>query len=256
MFSARASMAPFIDRFAFAAGDYASFRPHYPAALVAWLRQRLPAARRVWDCGTGSGQAAVALASAFPQVVASDPSLSQLAHAEGADRVAYVAMTAEQSALRDGSIDLVTVAQALHWFDRTAFFAEVKRVLAPGGLLAVWSYGVCSIEPSLDEVLHHFHDVTVGPYWSPARRLVESGYAGIEFPFNEERVPAFPMVASWSLAQLGGYLSTWSAVGKYREVTGSDPMPAVMQALAERWGEPGQRRQIQWPLYLRVGTPR
>lgn len=249
-------MSPFVDRFAFAAGDYASYRPHYPDAMFDWFRQRLPNASWVWDCGTGSGQAAGALASRFPHVVASDPSLNQLAHAERADCLSYVAMTAEMCALADSSIDLVTVAQALHWFDRDAFFDEVKRVLAPGGLIAVWSYGLGSIDPAVDEVLDHFHNVTVGPYWSPARRLVESGYAGIEFPFDEEQGPDIPMQASWTLGQLGGYLSTWSAVGRYRAVTGHDPMPGVMKALSERWGAPDLVRRITWPLRLRVGSPR
>lgn len=249
-------MAPFIDRFAFAAGDYATYRPHYPDALFAWLQRRLPGARLVWDCGTGSGQAAVALASRFPHVVASDPSFAQLAHAGRANRLSYVSMTAERGAIPDRSVDLVTVAQALHWFDRDAFFREVKRVLAPGGVLAVWSYGLCSIAPTVDELLRHFHDVTVGPYWSPARRLVESGYAGIDFPFQEEQTPDIPMQATWTLAQLGGYLSTWSAVGRYRHVTGEDPLPLVMRALAERWGTPDVARRIRWPLRLRVGSPR
>ena len=249
-------MSPFIDRFAFAAGDYAAYRPRYPDPLFDWLRQRLPNASWVWDCGTGSGQAALALASRFPNVLATDPSMAQLAHAEPAERLSYVAMTAESCAVRDHSINLVTVAQALHWFDRVAFFNEAKRVLAPGGLLAVWSYGLGSIAPGLDELLRHFHDVTVGPYWSPARWLVESGYAGIEFPFEEEATPDILMQASWTLPQLGGYLSTWSAVGKYREVTGQDPLPTVLRALAERWGAPHVARQVRWPLRLRVGSPR
>jgi len=249
-------MSPFVDRFAFASGEYASYRPHYPDALFDWLRRRLPNANWVWDCGTGSGQAAGALASTFPHIVASDPSISQLAHAERTERLSYVAMTAETCALADGSIDLVTVAQALHWFDRDAFFDEVKRVLVADGLLAVWSYGLGSIEPGVDEVLRHFHDVTVGPFWSPARRLVESGYAGIAFPFNEEKAPEMRMQASWTLEQLGGYLSTWSAVGKCRAVTGIDPLPALMRALTERWGAPQVARRITWPLRLRVGSPR
>jgi SAM-dependent methyltransferase len=249
-------MPPFVDRFAFAAGNYASYRPRYPDALFEWLFEQLPTAQRVWDCGTGSGQAAVALASRFPHVVATDPSLAQLACAEGADRLDYAAMAAEKCAIQDRSVDLITVAQALHWFDRDAFFGEVKRVLRPDGLLAIWSYGLCEIDPALDEVLRHFHDVTVGPYWSPARRLVESGYAGIELPFNEVSAPDFPMQASWTLAQLGGYLATWSAVGQYRSATREDPVPAVMRVLGERWGGPETAREVRWPLRLRVGSPR
>jgi len=128
-------------------------------------------------------------------------------------------------------------------------------VLVPGGLLAVWSYGLSTIEPAVDEVLRRFHDVELGAYWSPERKLVERGYEGITFPFVEERVPAFAMQATWTLPQLGGYLSTWSAVGKYRKVTGRDPIPAVMRTLADRWGEPAQARLVTWPLTLRVGSP-
>lgn len=249
-------MPSFDDRFAFAAGAYATYRPRYPAALFDWLRGRLPQGRRVWDCGTGSGQAAAALAERFELVVATDPSLAQLAHADRANAPRYAAMTAEDCALASGSIDLVTVAQALHWFDRASFFNEVHRVLAPGGLLAIWSYGIPSVEPRIDEVLRRFHDVEVGPYWSPARRLVESGYEGIELPVVEEKVPRFSMHASWTLAQLGGYLSTWSAVGKYRAETGRDPLPDAMHALAARWGQASAERVIRWPLTLRVGSPR
>ncbi len=248
-------MSSFQDRFAFTAGDYATYRPRYPAELFAWLRLRTPWARRVWDCGTGSGQAATALAEQFELVVATDPSLTQLVHAEGAGTVLYAASTAEAAPLRNGCIDLVTVAQALHWFERESFFNEVRRVLAPGGVLAIWSYGIPSIDPAVDGILRHLHDVELGAYWSPERQMVERGYEGIALPFVAERVPAFPMRATWTLPQLGGYLSTWSAVGKYRQVTGVNPIPAVLRALADRWGAPEAERVIEWPLTLRVGSP-
>jgi len=249
-------MSSFDDRFAFAAGAYATYRPRYPAALFDWLRRRLPDARRVWDCGTGNGQAASSLAERFELVVATDASLAQLAHADHANTPRYVAMTAEACALRIHSLDLVTVAQALHWFHRGAFFDEVRRVLAPGGLIAIWSYGIPTVGPAIDDVLRHFHDVEVGPFWSPARRLVESGYRGVELPFIEEPTPLFEMEASWTLAQLGGYLSTWSAVGKYRAMNARDPVPQVMHALGERWGGLESVRPVRWPLTLRVGSSR
>jgi SAM-dependent methyltransferase len=248
-------MPAFQDRFAFAAGEYATYRPHYPGELFAWLRQRTPSARRVWDCGTGSGQAAMALAARFELVVATDPSLTQLIHAARDGAVQYAASTAEAAPLRRGSIDLVTVAQALHWFDRAAFFNEARRVLVPGGLLAIWSYGIPTIAPAIDEVLRRFHDVELGAYWSPERRLVERGYEGISLPFVEEPAPRFSMQATWSLPQLGGYLSTWSAVGKYRQVTGADPIPGIMRALAKCWEDHANTRLVDWPLILRVGSP-
>ena len=193
-------MPSFEDRFAFAAGAYATYRPRYPTALFDWLRHRLPGAGRVWDCGTGSGQAADSLAAHFDLVVATDASLAQLVHASRTNAPCYVAMTAERCALGNRSMDLVTVAQALHWFDRAAFFDEVHRVLVPGGLLAIWSYGLATVSPAIDAVLRHFHDVKVGPYWSPERQLVESGYNGVELPFVEEPVPSFAMQATWTLA--------------------------------------------------------
>src|SRR6476661_897619 len=162
-------MPAFRDHFAFAASSYASYRPRYPAALFAWLASATRGHELAWDCGTGSGQAAIGLAAHYEAVVATDPSVSQLSSAEGARGVEYVAMSAEASALRAESMDLVTVAQALHWFDREGFFAEVDRVLRPGGLLAVWSYGLLAIEPAIDARLHHFYSNTVGPYWPSER---------------------------------------------------------------------------------------
>ena len=248
-------MPSFEDRFAFAARAYASYRPRYPSALFDWLRRRVPGARRVWDCATGSGQAAAALAARFDVVIATDASLAQLAHADRVNAPLYMATTAEHCAIATRSMDLVTVAQALHWFDREAFFAEVRRVLASGGLLAIWSYGLPTVTPAIDAVLRHFHDVEVGPFWSPDRRLVEGGYEGIALPFKEEPTPPFAMQAAWTLEQLVGYLSTWSAVGRYRTVTGSDPVPRIMRALAECWGMPDEARVVSWPLTLRVGAP-
>ena len=244
-------MPAFRDHFAFAASSYASFRPRYPAALFAWLTSQTRGHERAWDCGTGSGQAAVGLAAHYGAVVASDPSLSQLSSAEHARGVEYVAMSAEASALRAESVDLVTVAQALHWFDREGFFAEVDRVLRPGGVLAVWSYGLLTIEPAIDARLHHFYSDTVGPYWPSERALVDTGYAGIALPYPELVTPRVAMEASWTMAEVLGFLSTWSAVGRYRMVERADPIHELSNDLASVWG-PKERRQVRWPLTLRA----
>ena len=248
-------MPAFRDHFAFAASSYASFRPRYPAALFAWLASQTRGHERAWDCGTGSGQAAVGLAAHYGAVVASDPSLSQLSSAEHANGVEYVAMSAEASALRAESMDLVTVAQALHWFDREGFFAEVDRVLRPGGLLAVWSYGLLAIEPAIDARLHHFYSNTVGPYWPSERALVDTGYAGIALPHPELPTPRIAMEASWTLAQVLGFLSTWSAVGRYRAAEKADPLPELSHDLASVWGTE-ERRQVRWPLTVRAARKR
>jgi ubiquinone/menaquinone biosynthesis C-methylase UbiE len=249
-------MPAFADHFSNTAASYASFRPHYPQALFAWLAQRAPARRRAWDCGTGNGQAAVALAAYFAEVIASDPSVPQLSHAEHARGVSYVAMTAERAALADHSVEIVTVAQALHWFDLASFYREVERVLSPGGAVAVWSYNKVTVAPGMDELITRFHDETVGPYWPAGRAMVNSGYAGIEFPFEEEAPPTFEMNVEWTFSQFGGYLSTWSAVSRYRAARGDDPVPAFMESLAPHWGDANASRTVRWPLVVRLGRPR
>jgi SAM-dependent methyltransferase len=244
-------MANFRDLFAFASGAYASHRPEYPAELFQWLGAGTSHRERAWDCATGSGQAAVALADHFEHVVATDASIVQLTSARRIPGVSYVATAAESTALAADSMDLATVAQALHWFDRPRFFAEVDRVLRPGGLLAVWSYGMITVAPAIDAVLRRFYEEELGPYWPAERALVESGYDGIVLPFPEEPTPHFVMETRWSLAQLGGYLSTWSAVGRYAAAVGADPMPAAMEALERVWCSDDPRR-IGWPLVVRV----
>src|SRR2546430_1609344 len=150
-------MSTFSDYFSESAALYALHRPRYPAALFHWLSQQAPARTRAWDCGTGNGQAAAGLAEHFAEVMATDPSHGQLAHAARMTRVHYASMTAEESALRDASVHLVTVAQALHWFDPPRFYAEVKRVLVPGGVLAVWTYGLLSIDPRIYPLVSAFY---------------------------------------------------------------------------------------------------
>jgi SAM-dependent methyltransferase len=243
-------MPAFHDYFGAAARSYASYRPHYPAALFDWLCAITAGRERAWDCGTGNGQAAVALASRFAEVVASDPSVDQLANATPASALAYVAMTAEQAALRARCADLVTVAQALHWFDRPRFFAEVDRVLRPGGTLAIWSYGLLTIDSTIDRHVHHLYRAVLGPYWPSERSLVDSGYAGIALPYAELARPEIAMEAEWSLAELGGYLSSWSAVGRYRARLGTDPLPAFLRDVADAWGT--ATRRIRWPLIVRA----
>jgi SAM-dependent methyltransferase len=246
-------MPAFTDHFAFAADSYRSFRPRYPAALFDWIASFTPGHDRAWDCGTGSGQAAVALAERYGEVMATDPSMAQLASAERAAGVSYLAMTAERGAFAARSMDVVTAAQALHWFDCRAFFPEVDRVLRPGGVLAVWSYGLLTIDPKIDALLRPFYVETLGPYWPAERALVDSGYAGIELPYPEIAAPAFTMEATWSLSQLAGYLSTWSAVGRYRTTLGADPLSPLMPGVAAVWGAPEELRRVRWPLVARLG---
>jgi len=244
---------PFADHFSQIAASYAVYRPHYPAALFDWLASITPDRERAWDCATGSGQAAVALSRQFSHVVATDPSMAQIANAERARNVHYAAMTAERPAIARGAVALVTVAQALHWLDRQAFYSEARRVLVPRGVIAVWTYGPCDLgDPSLDAAMRRFHDETVGPYWPAERALVVSGLAEVAFPFDELRAPPFAMETEWTLAQLVGYLSTWSAVQRARS-QGHDPIPAIVDELRPGWRSDDAVRRVAWPLSMRVG---
>ena len=242
------------DHFSPIAQTYAQARPHYPAALFEWLAGLCRHHDRAWDCGAGSGQASVALAGHFKTVIATDSSAAQIAQAVAHPAVDYRVAAAESSGLADASADLVTVAQALHWFDFARFFDEVRRVLRPGGVMAAWSYGIVHIEgEAVDALALAFYHDEVGPYWPPERRHVEDGYRSIPFPFEAIEAPAFSMVLDWTLDELLAYFRSWSATARYQRDRGVDPVAALAQQLAGVWGDPQARRRVQWPLSVRAG---
>lgn len=242
------------DHFSRVAPAYASCRPGYPDELFDYLAGLVSRRELAWDCAAGSGQATIPLAQRFNRVIATDLSASMLQQAPRHSAVEYRVASAEASGLGNATTDLVTVAQALHWFNSEAFYAEAARVLVPGGVLAVWTYGAQSLdEPALDSVLRRFYADIVGPYWAPERRHVESGYRTLSFPFTELEPPVLAMQELWSLAQLLGYVGTWSATQRFREAVGQDPIDQLERELARHWGEPSASRRIQWPLKLRVG---
>lgn len=241
------------DQFSRVSREYRVFRPSYPSSLFTWLASVSPARRLAWDCGTGTGQATRALVEYFDRVVATDASRGQLAESIVAGRVLRCCCTAESAAVAPTSVDLVTVAQAIHWFDRGRFFREAFRVLVPGGILAVWTYGsvTTDCEPITD-LLREFEFETVGRWWPPGRVLVNTGYRDLELPGVQMEVPTFRMSVEWTLEQVLGYLGTWSAVLRLRAATGRDPLPPLRRKLAEPWGEAGRRREVSWPLTVRV----
>ncbi len=247
-------MSGFKDHFSGVASGYARFRPVYPAALFGWLAEAAPGREAAWDCATGSGQAAVGVAEHFARVVGTDASAEQVAHAQPHPRVEYRVAPAEASGLPDGSADLVTVAQALHWFDVPAFFREARRVLRPGGLVAVWTYGNPVLaDPGPGALLDAFTEETIGPFWPPERRLILDGYASLDFPFAEVAPPPFPLEADLTLDALLGLLRTWSAVPGYVRAHGHDPVDAFADALRDPWGDPATPRRVRWPLAMRAG---
>lgn len=243
----------FKDHFSGHASDYARFRPRYPDALFEYLASIAPSRQCTWDCATGNGQAAVALAPHFARVIATDASAQQIQNAVPHERVEYRVAPAEKSGLADASADLVTIAQALHWFDIPAFFEEAQRVLRPNGIVAVWAYNLMTLSPEIDPLVLHFYRDTTGPFWPPERDIVEAGYQTIEFPFDEVTTPKFQMETHWTLEQVLGYLRTWSATQKFIAARGFDPLSSLGEEIAKLWKDVAAPRLVGWPLSMRVG---
>lgn len=244
---------PFKDHFSGHASDYRAFRPAYPPGLFGWLADAAPGHDLVWDCGTGSGQAAVALADHFARVIATDASGEQVANTEPHPRVEYAVAPAERSPLADASADLVTVAQAAHWFDLDRFYAEVRRVTRPGGLVALWTYDLHSVDPAVDVVLDRLQNEFVGSYWPPERVLVDAGYKTLPFPFPEVTAPPFELTANWDLVRMTGYMNTWSATKGFIKANGFNPLDRLAADLNAAWGDPATVRTVRWAFYLNVG---
>jgi SAM-dependent methyltransferase len=243
------------DYFSTQAKTYAAFRPTYPRELFAFVASIAPRRTLAWDCATGSGQAAVALAEDFDRVIATDMSAEQLRNARPHPNIEYRVATAEHSGLSDHTADAVTVAQALHWFQVDRFYAEARRVLVPGGVLVIWSYNDAEIpgDPVLDALLQRYNTETVGPYWPPERQLVRDGYRTLPFPFDRIAAPDVTLEREWTLAEVAGYCRSWSATVRYAAERGTDPVIALEASLAERWGDGTTRWLIRWPLVVLAG---
>ena len=207
-----------------------------------------------WDCACVNGQATVDLATHFTNVLGTDASSEQISAAQSRPNIEYRVAPAENSGLAGNSADLVTVAQALHWLPLDEFYAEVRRVLKPNGVLAVWSYGAAQIEgDAVDELAQDFHYNRIGPYWPPGREHVEEGYRSLPFPFPEISTPKFEMTVRWNLQQLIGYFSSWSGTKRYTEALGKSPLPQLEAEMLTAWGDPDVLRTVRWPLILRCG---
>ncbi len=242
----------FKDHFSKQAAGYAKFRPRYPQKLFDYLRSIAPSRQLAWDCGTGNGQAAVGLASLFDRVIATDASEKQIANAQSHKIVEYRVAPAENSGIESKTLDLIMVAQALHWFDLDRFYAEARRVLKSDGVLAASAYNLLHVEPAIDEVVNRYYYEVVGPFWPAERKLVEQ-FADLPFPFHKVDAPKFEMTAQWNLDHLLGYLQTWSSTQRFIAANKRDPLEAIADDLRAAWGDPGQMRKVVWPLILRVG---
>ncbi len=250
-------MADFPDHFSGVASKYAAYRPGYPAPLFDWLAEVAPRNNLVWDCACGSGQASLPLASRFDLVVATDASSAQIGSATPIGNIQFVVARAEQAPLAGGAAALVTVAQALHWFADQAFYAEVRRVVGPGGVIAAWTYGLPQVRAGdVDRVLLHFIDQVLGQFWPDEIRHVLDGYTTIEFPFDEIDVPQFEISERWTLARFLGFVRTWSGVGRFIEMNGGDPVALLQDELEPLWRSSDGTLAISWRLKARAGRIR
>lgn len=246
------SATRFSDHFSAVAAQYASARPEYPQLLFAWIAGIASARGRVWEAGCGSGQASCGLAGVFDEVFATDPSASQVAQAGVVDHVRFAVEPAERCSLPDASVDAICVAQALHWFDRGAFFAECKRVLKPGGVFVAWGYQDIEVPAPLREAVDAFA-ARIRDAWPAERFLVDRAYADIAFPFeavDTANLPVHEIVADWPLMRLLEYFSSYSAVKRYREAHSIDPVAVHGWEIAEAWGDSSQTQRLRWPLFV------
>ena len=244
---------PFRDYFSSIAEKYAEHRPGYPAEMFDYLASLAPGRDLAWDCGTGSGQAALELAGRFDRVIATDASAEQLKYARPHPRITYLVERAERSSNPANSVDLITAGTAVHWFDFDAFYEEVRRAGKPGGVLAVWTYFRPYLEPHIDEIIFDFYGKTLNGYWPERIHYLAEGYRTLPFPFEEIEPPEFHVEAQWTLEDLLGFLSSWSAVKRYLEQEDYHPVGLILDDLKRYWGQEDQQRTIRWPLYFRIG---
>ncbi len=240
------------DNFSDGAKEYAQFRPHYPTELFEHILSLVKEKNLAWDCGTGNGQVAGILADHFKNVYATDISRQQLDAALKRPNIHYNVQPAENPIFSAKEFDLITVAQAIHWFRFDAFYTEVKRTLKPGGIFAVLGYGPIKAESRLQDIIDHFYKNIIGPYWDAERRYIDEHYKTIPFPFDEISIPALQMQYQWSFEQLVGYLNTWSAVKHYSKQHHTSPLVLIQDEMKEAWGDLPVIT-FSFPLLARVG---
>jgi SAM-dependent methyltransferase len=246
-------MKEFEDHFSRRAETYVRYRPTYPKELFAYLASIAPHHRLAWDCGTGNGQAALALADHFDRVVATDASADQIVLAPTHNRIEFKVALSESSGLESGSMGLVTVAVAVHWFNFGQFYAEVRRVLTPGGIIAVWCYSLPAIALEIDPIIQRYFREILSGYWPERFHYIDEQYRTLPFPFPELTPPKFTIETGWDLTEVLGFLQSWSGTANYEKQTGRNPIALIRPELMKAWGPASAKRMLRWKLFLRVG---
>jgi len=238
------------DLFSSQADQYAAFRPTYPKELYNFILSYVKNFGTAWDAGTGNGQVARDLSDHFEKIIATDISAKQLENAYQSDNIFYF-QTGETIMFSGKRFDFICVAQAIHWFDREKFYNEIKRVAKPEAVVAVWGYGLLSIHSGIDFLIRGFYVNVIGPYWDSERKLIDEEYKTISFPFAEIEVPTFSFSFEWTLAELQGYLNTWSSVQKYIKENQINPVEKLIDQIQPMWLS--EKMEVKFPLFLRLG---
>jgi SAM-dependent methyltransferase len=248
-------MSNAVDHFSSTSREYSFSRPIYPDILYKFLNDITPNKDSAWDCATGNGQAAIGLCKYFKNVIASDASKGQLEYQFNRNNILYEMFPAEKANMRDNSVDLITVAQAAHWFDLNKFYNEVTRISKSNGVLAIWSYGMHKIDNNIDKISEKLNiggDI-LGKYWPRETNYVKEDYKTIPFPFKEIPAPKFGMTVNWNLDELVSYMQTWSAVKRFSTERKFNPLNLVMGELERLWEKHDKRKVVKWNINLRVG---
>lgn len=245
-------MNPSKDNFSARADLYVKFRPRYPDELYNFLYGLVRGFDAAWDCGTGNGQVAARLSQKFHSVCATDISESQLAKAVKKENISYVLSRAEKTDFHDNSFDIITIGQAIHWFDFDAFYKEAKRVAKSGCIIAAWGYNLHKISPQIDEVVFGFYKNVTRPYWDMERVFVENDYRTIPFSFKEITTPSFEIITPCNLQQLTGYINTWSGVQNYIKIKGCNPTEDLEKKLSRIWNNE-EIKEVQFSVFMRAG---
>lgn len=243
----------FKDLFSNQAREYSLHRPKYPDELFEFLNSNVICHDKAWDCATGNGQAALGLTPYFNEIIATDGSPSQIKHAAIHPKIQYKIALAESSGLEDSSIDLLTVATAIHWFNLDKFYPEVRRILKPGSVIAAWVYSDSCINEEIDRIVKNYSQNIVGSFWSLENKKAEQFEENIEFPFTRISTPSFSLIEQRTLKDYLNYLFTWSATQAYQKSNAKNPLDLIAEDLSNAWGDENIKRDVRWDLRIKVG---
>jgi SAM-dependent methyltransferase len=242
----------FKDHFSKQSSAYKAHRPTYEPRFFKTIASFANNHNLAVDIGCGSGQSTIGLEPYFQKVVGADPSFNQLSNADLGGNTSYFVCAAESIAMADNTFDMLTVGQALHWFEHDNFYSEARRILKPDGAIVVWCYGLFTIDEGVDSVINYFYHDVVGPHWPSERRHVENAYNEIPFEFVNVKRLKIDMTARWDVHAVIGMLSTWSATQKYQDAKKENPIQLIERDLTNAWGNAGEKA-ITWPITILAG---